>query len=76
MNASTETIYQAIYIQAKGQLRRDISQQLRSGRTACRPRTAPDARKPRFREPMVMISPSGRPRRRTAPCRATGKATS
>lgn len=56
MNASTETIYQAIYIQAKGQLRRDISQQLRSGRTACRPRTAPDARKPRFREPMVMIS--------------------
>lgn len=34
MNASTETIYQAIYIRAKGQFKRDISQQLRSGRTA------------------------------------------
>lgn len=55
MNASTETIYQAICIQANGQIKRDISQQLRSGRAARRLRTALDARKPRFREPMAMI---------------------
>ncbi len=59
MDASTETICQAIHIQARGQPERGTSQQLRSGRTARRPRTAASARKPRLREPTVMVP--GRP---------------
>lgn len=56
MRACPETIYQAIYIQAKGQLKRDLEKKLRSGRVKRKPRVAQEERKSRFREPMVMIS--------------------
>ncbi len=56
MRACPETICQAIYAQAKGQLKRDLEKKLRPGRTKRRPRTAQDGRKARFRDPMAMIS--------------------
>ena len=56
MNVCHETIYQAIYVQARGELRRDVAKCLRQGRAKRRPRGDVAARRPRFREPMVMIS--------------------
>lgn len=46
-HASVETICQAIYLQARGELRQEIKRAMRQGRAT---------RKPRFRESMVMIS--------------------
>ena len=60
MHASVETIYQAIYLQARGELKQELKRAMRQGRTARRPQGG-QGRKPRFREPMAMISE--RPRR-------------
>ncbi|XVX22049.1 IS30 family transposase [Actinomycetota bacterium] len=56
MRVATETIYQAIYLQARGGLRREVAQALRTGRTARKPHRRRDQRQARFVDPMVMIS--------------------
>jgi transposase, IS30 family len=56
MRVCPETIYQALYVQARGGLRRELAAALRTGRTRRKPHRDPAARTPRFTDPMIMIS--------------------
>jgi IS30 family transposase len=56
MRVSYETIYQAIYFQARGGLKKEVQQALRTGRTRRKPHRKDGERYQRFVDPMVMIS--------------------
>ena len=56
MRVSHETIYQALYFQARGGLKKEVQAAIRTGRTRRKPQRDPNARTSRFVDEMVMIS--------------------
>ncbi len=74
MRISHETIYQALYVQSRGALRRELTVCLRTGRALRKPRRRAEQRRERIKD-KVMIS--GRPAEVevTGRCPVTGRAT-
>ncbi|MFH9424649.1 IS30 family transposase [Streptomyces sp. NPDC017529] len=56
MHVVHETVYQALYVQGRGRLRRELAGALRFGRARRRPQRQANGRRPRFTTPMVVIS--------------------
>ncbi|MEU0572491.1 hypothetical protein ABZ297_44795 [Nonomuraea sp. NPDC005983] len=51
-----ETIYQALYVQGRGELRRELARALRTGRAIRKPRRLAQQRQPSYSAPIMMIS--------------------
>lgn len=56
MHVTHETIYQALYAQGRGELRRELAKALRTGRAMRLPHRQSCKRQPRMSAGMVMIS--------------------
>ena len=56
MQVSIETIYQSLYIQGRGELKREVVRALRTGRTKRKPHRQSHKRQIRFSNPMIMTS--------------------
>ena len=56
LHVTHETIYQALYVQGRGELRRELARCLRTGRAVRKSHRKPDQRRSRFQAPMLMIS--------------------
>lgn len=56
MHVVHETIYQALYVQGRGELRRELTKCLRTGRARRKPQRRAGERQSRFIDPMLMIS--------------------
>ena len=73
MRCCHETIYRSLYVQARGELRRELAIHLRTGRDQRKPQHRPERRKGRLVETVHI---SQRPAEvADRPCPGTGKAT-
>jgi hypothetical protein len=75
MRVSHETIYKhyySLYVQGRGELRRELARCLRTGRALRKPRKRASAKETRGRIPGMVNIAERPPEGMTAPCPATG----